>query len=78
VQLARAADADQQNRVVQARHALRLATRRYETGYSAYLEVLDAQRTVNDAQLAFLRNRQAYLSYTVDLMTALGGGWNLE
>lgn len=78
VQLARAADADLQNRVVQAQHALRLATRRYETGYSAYLEVLDAQRTVNDAQLSFLRNRQAYLAYTVDLMTALGGGWNPE
>jgi multidrug efflux system outer membrane protein len=58
-----------------ARNALRLAQRRYEQGYSAYLEVLDAQRTLNDAQLAFIRNRQAYLSYTVDLMNSLGGGW---
>lgn len=78
VRLAREAEADLANRVAQAEQALRLATRRYDSGYSAYLEVLDAQRTVNDAQLAFLRNRQAYLSYTVDLMTALGGGWNPE
>ena len=62
-------------RVEQSRQALRLAGLRYERGYSAYLEVLDAQRTLNDAQLAAIRNRQAYLSYTVDLMTALGGGW---
>jgi len=38
--------------------------------------VLDAQRTLNDAQLTFIRNRQAYLSYTVDLMNSLGGGWS--
>ena len=76
VALAKSADADLQDRVNHAQQALHLAMRRYESGYSAYLEVLDAERTVNDAQLAFLRNRQAYLSYTVDLMTALGGGWN--
>ena len=44
--------------------------------YSGYLEVLDAQRTANDAELALVRNRQALLAYSVDLMKALGGGWN--
>lgn len=66
---------DLRDRVDQARASLRLATMRYESGYSAYLEVLDAQRTLNDAQLALVRNRQSYLAYTVDLMNALGGGW---
>jgi multidrug efflux system outer membrane protein len=75
VRLAADAEADLQSRVEQARNALRLANRRYEGGYSAYLEVLDAQRTLNEAQLAFIRNRQAYLAYTVDLMNSLGGGW---
>jgi len=37
--------------------------------------VLDAQRTLNDAQLALVRNRQSFLTFTVDLMNALGGGW---
>jgi multidrug efflux system outer membrane protein len=75
VRLAADSETDLRSRVDQARNALRLAQRRYESGYSAYLEVLDAQRTLNDAQLAFIRNRQAYLSYSVDLMNALGGGW---
>jgi multidrug efflux system outer membrane protein len=48
---------------------------RYESGYSPFLEVLDAQRTANDAELAFVRNRQARLAFSVDLMKALGGGW---
>jgi multidrug efflux system outer membrane protein len=69
------AETDLVEHLDQTRAALRLAGLRYQQGYSAYLEVLDAQRSLNDAQLAFIRNRQAYLSYTVDLMNALGGGW---
>lgn len=75
VRLAAEAEQDLATRVEQARNGLRLATMRYERGYSAYLEVLDAQRTLNEAQLAFVRNRQAFLGFTVDLMNALGGGW---
>ncbi len=62
-------------RVEQATQSLKLATQRYDAGYSAYLEVLDAQRTLNDARLALVRNRQSFLTFTVDLMNALGGGW---
>lgn len=71
----RAAERDYQARADAAGNALRLATRRYEAGYSSFLEVLDAQRTANDAQLASVRNRQATLAASVDLMKALGGGW---
>ena len=62
-------------RMQAARSALELSSIRYESGYSPYLEVLDAQRTANDAELAFVRNRQARLAFSVDLMKALGGGW---
>ncbi len=58
-----------------AEKALALSETRYKAGYSAYLEVLDAQRSLNDASLALVRNRQARLSATVDLFKALGGGW---
>jgi multidrug efflux system outer membrane protein len=75
VRLAAETEQDLRDRVERANNTLRLATQRYRAGYSAYLEVLDAQRTLNDAQLALARNRQAYLAYTVDLMNALGGGW---
>jgi outer membrane protein, multidrug efflux system len=75
VRLAADQETDLAEQVQQARNALRLSQMRYENGYSAYLEVLDAQRTLNQALLAFIRNRQAYLGFTVDLMNALGGGW---
>jgi multidrug efflux system outer membrane protein len=68
-------EAELQARLQAARSALELSTLRYESGYSPYLEVLDAQRTANDAELAFVRNRQARLAFSVDLMKALGGGW---
>lgn len=58
-----------------AQEALRLATRRYDAGYSAYLEVLDAQRGTQDAELGLLRVRQLRLDASVALMKALGGGW---
>ncbi|MGD9944077.1 MAG: efflux transporter outer membrane subunit [Burkholderiaceae bacterium] len=73
----RAAVAEQQLdvRLQAARNTVRLAKLRYEAGYSAYLEVLDALRSQNEAELAVVRNRQARLAYSVDLMKALGGGW---
>jgi multidrug efflux system outer membrane protein len=71
-----AAAADQQSRVDAARNVLRLSQRRYEAGYSAYLEVLDAQRSANVAEQGLVQSRQALLSFTVDLMKALGGGWS--
>jgi outer membrane protein, multidrug efflux system len=73
-----ATEADLQDRLSAARNALELSTLRYESGYSPFLEVLDAQRTANDAELAFVRNRQARLAFSVDLMKALGGGWSAK
>ena len=69
------AEADLAARLEAARNALELSNERYRAGYSPFLEVLDAQRTANDAELAFVRNRQARLAFSVDLMRALGGGW---
>jgi outer membrane protein, multidrug efflux system len=69
------AEADARDRLQAARAALALSDERYRSGYSPYLEVLDAQRTANDAELAFVRYRQARLAFSVDLMKALGGGW---
>ncbi len=76
LQQAAASEQALQQRADAARAALRLARLRYEAGYSGYLEVLDSQRTANDAGLAFLRNRQSRLNASVDLMKALGGGWS--
>ena len=78
VQQSAVAEPDLQLRVGAARNALRLARLRYESGYSAYLEVLDAQRAANEAELGFVRNRQSRLSASIDLMKSLGGGWIAE
>jgi multidrug efflux system outer membrane protein len=75
VDLSVATEAELRAAVEASRRAASLARKRYEAGYSAYLEVLDAQRTQNVNDLAFIRTRQARLAYSVDLMKALGGGW---
>ena len=72
---AASSEAELRIKVEAARQALDLARTRYQAGYSGYLEVLDSQRTANDAELALVRNRQSRLAYSVDLMKALGGGW---
>lgn len=59
-------------------NALKVAQQRYDAGYSAYLELLDAQRTANAARLRTVSNRQAQLAATVELFKALGGGWDAE
>ncbi|QFU77380.1 efflux transporter outer membrane subunit [Halioglobus maricola] len=57
---------------------LALATKRYRNGVLAYLDVLDAQRLLFDAQLAVSNAREAQLFALVDLYKALGGGWDPE
>ena len=66
----------QQEQMEAATRTLALAQKRYESGYSPYLEVLDAQRSANDSTLGYLRSRQAQLGAAVSLYAALGGGWS--
>ncbi|MDQ2964069.1 MAG: efflux transporter outer membrane subunit [Pseudomonadota bacterium] len=73
-----ATERDAQASVDAAREALRLATIRYDAGYTRFLDVLDAQRSLNASELALIRSRQNLLSANVDLMKALGGGWDPE
>ncbi|MGB7989579.1 MAG: TolC family protein, partial [Candidatus Methylophosphatis roskildensis] len=66
----------QQEQMEAATRTLALAQKRYESGYSPYLEVLDAQRSANDSTLGYLRSRQAQLGAAISLYAALGGGWS--
>lgn len=54
---------------------LRVAQLRYNAGYSNYLEVLDAQRNLYQAQLNGITAARDRLSASVNLYKALGGGW---
>jgi multidrug efflux system outer membrane protein len=58
-----------------AKKALEVSQNRYQSGYSAYLEVLDAQRVYNDNAMQFVQSRQARMIATVDVFRAMGGGW---
>lgn len=55
--------------------ALRLAQRRYDEGYSDYLGVLDARRSLLQSRLAVVEARRNGGSAYVDLVLAVGGGW---
>jgi len=55
--------------------ALRLAQRRYDEGYSDYLVVLDARRSLLQSRLAVAEARRSGAAAYVDLVLAVGGGW---
>ena len=78
LQAAGGSEADLVVREQASTRALKLAQMRFDAGASGYLDVLDSQRSANAAQLDRVRNRQAQLSYSVDLFKALGGGWTAE
>lgn len=59
-----------------AQETLRIAQNRYHNGYSSYLDVLDAQRTLFSAQLSAVQVKNNLLLAQVDLYRALGGGWS--
>ncbi len=67
---------EQQDRLVEAlRETTRLATLRYRGGADSYLQVLNAETGLFQAQLAQAQLRlQELLAYT-DFYRALGGGW---
>jgi outer membrane protein, multidrug efflux system len=77
-QTTRDALAAQSERRTKLQRALDLANDRYSSGYAPYLEVLDAQRQLLQAQtLQILAARDVRLA-VVDLAKALGGGWDYK
>jgi multidrug efflux system outer membrane protein len=53
----------------------RLARARYEGGYTSYIEVLDAERSLFNAQLSQTQTQAAALVSFVTLYKVMGGGW---
>jgi len=62
-------------RIAALREVLRLANLRYTNGYSSYLEVLNAQRDLSQAESGVIDAKRAQLSGVVALYKAVGGGW---
>jgi outer membrane protein, multidrug efflux system len=57
---------------------LRLARMRYEGGYTSYIEVLDAERSLFNAELQYTQTRSTTLTSLVSLYLAMGGGWVVQ
>jgi len=53
----------------------RLARLRFEGGYTSYIEVLDAERSLFNAQLTYAQTQGVVFTSTVSLYKAMGGGW---
>ena len=62
-------------RIKALREVLRLANLRYSNGYSSYLEVLNAQRDLTQAESSVIDAKRAQLAGVVALYKAVGGGW---
>jgi NodT family efflux transporter outer membrane factor (OMF) lipoprotein len=62
----------------QARLALRLSEIRYREGVGDLLTVLDAQRTLFQAEDQLAQIRLSRLQASIGLFKALGGGWNVS
>jgi len=60
-----------------ARYA-KLARDLYEGGYTSYLEVLDAERNLFNAQLSQAALQDAYLAQIVNVYKAFGYGWPVD
>jgi multidrug efflux system outer membrane protein len=65
----------EQTQATALRRAEQLAEVRYGTGVSNYLEVLAAQRSLFDAELAASQAQLQQLTAAVRLYKALGGSW---
>jgi len=68
-----------QARQVQAlQKYVELAQLRFDNGYTSYLEVLDAQRTLFNVQLDYTKNQGVLFQALINLYKAMGGGWVTE
>jgi NodT family efflux transporter outer membrane factor (OMF) lipoprotein len=62
--------------VADTRHTLDIAMNRYREGIASYLEVVTAQASAQQVQLDDLNLHRRRLQASVNLIRALGGGWD--
>ena len=65
----------QTTQVTALRRSLHLARLRYDNGYSSYLEVLDAERSLFEVEISLASAQRDQLVAVVEVYRALGGGW---
>jgi outer membrane protein, multidrug efflux system len=65
----------QEQSVADLQESVRISTLRYRGGTTTYLEVLDGQRSLYNAELTLAQARGAEYQSLVQIYRALGGGW---
>jgi multidrug efflux system outer membrane protein len=60
------------------RQYARIARLRFDEGYTSYLEVLDAERSLFNAQLSYAQTQGTIFQSLVNIYKAMGGGWVVE
>ena len=61
-----------------ARDSLRLTSNQYKAGLIGYLDVVNVQTTALSNERSVLTLLQSRLIASVQLIAALGGGWNAQ
>jgi len=68
----------QAQQVITLRNYARIARLRFDSGYTSYIEVLDAERSLFNAELSLAQTKGALFRALVTLYKAMGGGWVVE
>ena len=68
----------QKQRVLALRTYASLARIRFDNGYSSYIEVLDAERSLFDVELSYVQTQGTLFQALINLYKAMGGGWVTE
>ncbi|HBL23314.1 MAG TPA: RND transporter [Deltaproteobacteria bacterium] len=68
----------QKRQVDSLREYARIARLRYENGYTSYIEVLDAERSLFNAELQYVQTQGILFQALVNLYKTVGGGWVVE
>ena len=64
--------------VVTLHNYARVARLRFDSGYTSYIEVLDAERSLFNAELSLAETKGVLFQALVNLYKAMGGGWVVE
>jgi multidrug efflux system outer membrane protein len=70
--------ASQKQQVDTLKDYARIARLRYDEGYTSYIEVLDAERSLFNAELSYTETQGVLFQALVSLYKAMGGGWVTE
>ncbi len=65
----------QARQVESLRNYARIARLRFDNGYTSYIEVLDAERSLFNAELYHAQTKEVVFQALVNLYKAMGGGW---